>query len=153
VHMMKTSVTCTSNKQKEYTTDLAVGPYSTINHRLYIRSSSINIKIYATLLVTYKMGKKTNASKTYFSIKTCVFWNETPHSFTCRYQCCGGTCIFKIANMSHLIIILALANVRNSDLMYLDVTYNHNTSSVTAHIFLFCKFASRLLLPHQANSV
>ena len=52
-----------------------------------------------------------------------IFWNETPCSLIHKYKRFGGARIFKIANMWHLIIILALANMKNSDVKYLDVTY------------------------------
>jgi hypothetical protein len=112
------------NNEMEYSMGIPVGTYSAINHMPYLRSTSSNIKMYAALLLTYNKGNQTNACQTSFSILIIIFQNETPCSFIHRYQCSGETCIFKIANMSHL-IILALTNMKQSNFKYLDVTYNH----------------------------
>jgi hypothetical protein len=38
--------------------DIPVGTYSAINRVPYLRSTSLNIKMHATLFLTYKMGNQ-----------------------------------------------------------------------------------------------
>jgi len=53
----------------EYSMDIPVGTYSANNYRPYRRSTSLNIKMYATLFLTYKMGKQQMSVKL-----ISVFW-------------------------------------------------------------------------------
>jgi hypothetical protein len=108
------------NNQVEYSMDIPVGNYSAINLMPYRRSTSSNIIMYATLLSHITRRNKQMPVKL-ISVFRLQYSRMRHHG----YQCSGETCIFKIANMLHLIIILALTNMKKSNFKYLDVTYNH----------------------------